>query len=441
MKIKRYIGKDMREVLWRVRQEQGPDAVILSTRRVEEGIELIAAIDYDEALMRQATSTAPPSSRPGGQAARQPTAAATGPDPDAPAAQAGAASPPVEQLARELVERIPAADDEARHAAAAATSAVTVAADTELTAVQAELRSLRGLLETQLSGILWKRGAKRAPLRAQILRNLALIGVAPDVARGIADGLEPVENVRQLWRDPLARLVQAVPVLADGLLEEGGSAALVGPTGVGKTTTIAKLAAAWAMRHGAGGIALVCADAYRIGAREHLEAFAKVIGVPVHCAADTRELDRVLERVRSKQLVLIDTEGVSQRDLGLSSRLASHLADAGRARLYLALSAASQEAGLDETVRQFRQLPLTGAVITKIDEAAQLGCVLGTLIRHELPAAWLSDGQRIPDDLYPAGCKKLWLAERAVHCLERSGAQVSERTMAENYGQAAAANA
>ncbi len=432
MKIKRYIGKDMREVLRRVRQEQGPDAVILSTHRVEEGIELIAAIDYDEALMRQAA----PAAAPGPRTARQPAAAADD-RPQASRSRASEAAPPAAPLARELADRMPAVDSGARRAAAATTA--TGAA--ELADVQAELRSLRGLLETQLSGILWKRSAKRAPLRAQILRNLALVGVAPDVARGIADGLEPVENVRQLWRDPLARLAQAVPVLADGLLEEGGSAALVGPTGVGKTTTIAKLAAAWAMRHGAAGIALVCADAYRIGAREHLEAFAKVIGVPVHCAADTGELDRVLDRVRSKRLVLIDTEGVSQRDLGLSSRLASHLADTGRARLYLTLPATSQEAGLDETVRQFRQLPLTGAVITKIDEAAQLGCVLGTLIRHELPAAWLSDGQRIPDDLYPADCKKLWLVERAVDCLERSGVQVSERTMADNYGQAAAANA
>ncbi len=433
MKIKRYIDKDMREVLRRVRQEQGPDAVILSTRRVEEGIELIAAIDYDEALMRQAVSPAPAVA-----SGERPAAIAADRRPPAPAAatREPRAADPAEQGRPEPAA---AADTDAHHHAVPLAEPVT--AEAELTAVQAELRSLRGLLETQLSGILWKSSAKRAPLRAQVLRNLALIGLAPDVARGIVDSLEPVEEIRQLWRDPLAKLVQSVPVITDDLLSEGGSAALVGPTGVGKTTTIAKLAACWAMRHGAGGIALVCADAYRIGAREHLEAFAKVIGVPVHCAADTQELDRVLDRVRSKPLVLIDTEGVSQRDIGLSSRVASQLADSGRVRLYLTLSAASQEAGLNETVRQFSQLPLTGAVITKIDEAAQLGCVLGTLIRHALPAAWLSDGQRIPDDLFPADRKKLWLAERAVECLERSGAQVTERTMAENYGQAAAANA
>jgi flagellar biosynthesis protein FlhF len=110
-------------------------------------------------------------------------------------------------------------------------------------------------------------------------------------------------------------------------------------------------------------------------------------------------------------------------------------------RFYLTLSAASQEAGLDETVRRFASLPVAGAVVTKIDEAAQLGCIISTLIRHELGAAWLSDGQRIPDDLHPAEKKKLWLVNQAVECLERNEPRIDERTMAENYGHVSMANA
>src|SRR5690606_10300676 len=212
------------------------------------------------------------------------------------------------------------------------------------------------LLETQVSGLLWKNTVKRSPLRAQILRNLALLGLTPDVARRIVDALEPVGNVRQLWRDPLAKLAQQIPVVCDDLLATGGTAALVGPTGVGKTTTIAKLAASYAMRHGSEGIALVCADAWRIGAREHLEAFAQIIGVEVHAASDPAELEAVLDRVRSSRLVLIDTEGVSQRDAGLAERLAACGREAERIRFYLTLSATGQEASLDETVRRFGAL-------------------------------------------------------------------------------------
>jgi flagellar biosynthesis protein FlhF len=419
VKIKRYIRKDMRQALAAVRDEQGPDAVILSTRRVDAGVEVIAAIDYDEALVRQAL----------------------GPLPDAPAgATAPAAQAPVEEVEEEVEE--PAAEPLPAAACEASAPAVTATAERAgLAEMRAELTSLRRLLETQVSGLLWKNTVKRSPLRAQILRNLALLGLAPDVARRIVDDLEPVGNVRQLWRDPLARLAQTIPVVSDPLLAEGGTAALVGPTGVGKTTTIAKLAASYALRHGAEGIALVCADAWRIGAREHLEAFAQIIGLEVHAASDPDELDAVLDRVRSSRLVLIDTEGVSQRDAGLAARLAACRRAADRVRFYLTLSATGQEAALDETVRRFGTLPLAGAVITKIDEAAQLGCVIGTLIRHDLPAAWLSDGQRIPDDLYAADRKRLWLVDRAVDCLDAVTPRIDERTMAENYGQVSAAHA
>ncbi len=463
MKIKRYIDKDMRQVLRAVREDQGPDAVILSTRRVEGGVEVIAAIDYDESLMRQAAAPVSAARAPGGAPRRPaddeapaPRERAERPDADAETRTAAVPEREVHVRAQDLAGCAP--PDAPRPAAAARAEIGEVAevaelpvptvpassgeaAPASLADMQRELKSLRSLLETELSGLLWKRTARRSPLRAQILRNLALIGLAPDVARTIVDGLEPVGNVRALWRDPLARLAQALPVVADRLLTDGGIAALVGPTGVGKTTTVAKLAACYAMQHGPDDVALVCADAFRIGAREHLEAFANIIGVEVHAASDPDELERVLDGLQAKKLVLIDTEGVSQRDAGLAERLAACRREADRVRFYLTLSAASQEAGLDETVRRFRDLPLAAAIVTRIDEAAQLGCIIGTLIRHDLPAAWLSDGQRIPDDLHAADRRRLWLVDRAVECLESGAPRIDERTMAENYGRASAVNA
>jgi flagellar biosynthesis protein FlhF len=431
VKIKRFIGTDMREVLRRVRQDQGPDAVILSNRRVEGGIEVIAALDYDEALMQHALGPkaalaqevvhvdAPDSSSEPAIAPQEGVDATVG---IAPARAAEKIDTPRSE------EIVPQAAPRAGDGPA-------------LDGLRSELSSLRGLLETQLSGLLWKNNARRSPMRAQILRNMARIGIAADVANTVANRLEPVDNIKALWRQPLITLAQAIPVTRDPLLSEGGIAALIGPTGVGKTTTIAKIAARHAMRHGTDDMALVCADAYRIGAREHLEAFGNIIGVKVHSASDSAELNRILDRLQSKRLVLIDTEGLSQRDRDLARRLAEWRDQETRVRFYLTLSAASQEAGLDETVRQFASVPVAGAVVTKIDEAAQLGCIISTLIRHDMGAAWLSDGQRIPDDLHPAEKKKLWLVNQAVDCLERNEPRIDERTMAENYGHVSMAHA
>lgn len=451
MKIKRYVDSDMRHVLRRVRQDQGPDAVILSNRRVDEGIEVIAAIDYDEALIQQALGTQPRAADYRKIADSQVTESgsadtSTG---DAPAdtesgriehARVLDTQPADAQAAIVAKQLQPVAAD--GDAATDATSIVDpLVTDTSLESVQNELSSLRELVESQLSGLVWKEGARRSPIRAQVLRNLARLGIAPDVANIVVNRLEPIQDIKQIWRSPLGELAQLIPVKDDPLLNDGGTVALIGPTGVGKTTTIAKLAARYSMLHGSDEIALICADAYRIGAKEHLTALGNIIGVKVHAASAPGELAGLLDRLQSKKLVLIDTEGMSQRDIELSNRLAAYGNNEQRVHFYLTLSAACQEAALDEIIRCFNKVPLAGTVVTKIDEAAQLGCVIGALIRHDLPAAWLSNGQRIPDDLHSAARKRLWLVNQAVECMEASEPRIDERTMAEQYARASVAHA
>ena len=426
MKIKRFMDTDMRQVLRQVREDQGPDALILSNRRVDGGIEVIAAVDYDEALVQTALGSQPEPSTHIDDLREQ-------------------------DLANVSAEHSEAADDEAHKVISSDLKPSVLNPPDEsnsvwsqeptLVQMRSEMSSMRSLLETQLSGLVWKEGSKRSPLRAQMLRNLSRIGLAPDVALMIANRTPPVEDSKDLWRAPLVTLAQTIPTIEDDLLTSGGIAALIGPTGVGKTTTIAKMAVRFAMTHGSDEVALICADAYRIGAKEHLSAFANIIGVNVHAASSSAELSALLDRHKSKKLVLIDTEGLSQRDQDLSSKLASYGRNSDRVKFYLTLSAASQEAGLDETLRQFSQVPLAGAVVTKVDEAGQLGCVISTLTRNNLPFAYLSDGQRVPDDLYTAQKKKLWLVNHAVECIETSEPRVDERTMAENYANLGVTNA
>ena len=417
VKIKRYLDKSMRHVLRRVREDQGPDAVILSNRRVEGGIEVIAAIDYDEALVRHALGAAP----------------------DA-ATEAVISSEALAEIAEDDVQISRAAAAAAAPSIVSADLVASNADETALRKMETEISSLRGLLETQLSGLVWKDTARRSPVRAQVLRNLARIGLAPDIANIVVDRLEPIEEIKSLWHAPLATLAQLIPVREDNLLEHGGVFALIGPTGVGKTTTIAKMAAHYAMNHWPDEIALVSADSYRIGAKEHLAAFANIVGVQVYSASNSEELADTLHRLKDKKLVLIDTEGRSPRDRELTDRLAAYGRNQDRVRFYLTLSATTQEAGLDEAVRSFNKVPLEGCIVTKVDEAAQLGCVISTLIRNDLRACWFSDGQHIPEDLHAASHKKLWLVNQAVNCIEHSQPRVDERIMAERYTDLGVAN-
>lgn len=423
MKIKRYLDKNMRHALRRVREDQGPDAVILSNRRVENGIEVIAAIDYDEALVRHALGETPGAdTRVDGKSLAQ---ISENNEIECDLSDVEIVSSNIEPTP------IPRPDE---------TDAET-ANSLSMQEIRTEMSSMRGLLENQLSGLVWKDTSRRFPIRAQLLRNLARIGLAPDIANMIIDRMGSLDQVKNLWSAPLTALAQTLPVVDDAIFNTGGTIALIGPTGVGKTTTIAKIAARFAMENWADDIALVSADSYRIGAKEHLMAFANIIGTQVHSASSIDELSETLARLKTKKLVLIDTEGRSQRDRDLTSRLAAYGRNADRVRFFLTLSAATQEAALDETVREFNKVPLEGCVITKIDEAAQLGCAMSTLIRNDLPAVLFSDGQRIPDDLHAAARKKLWLVNQAIGCLESSRPRIDERTMAENYAQSSVAHA
>lgn len=441
MKIKRYLDTDMRKVLRRVREDQGPDAVILSNRRTDEGIEVIAAIDYDESILLQTLG-----SQPGAAAYREIAEPAnqTGKDRDddeheTESGEANAVSVVATDLHR--VEAEPAEAIVASPDTDLVLSEPGRSGDESLECMRTEISSIRGLMESQLSELVWKDEARRSPVRAQMLRNLARIGISPDVAGMVVSRLKSSPNTNQVWRAPLAELVQMIPVKEDKLLSEGGIVAMIGPTGVGKTTSIAKIAARYAMAHGTEGIALVCADAYRIGAKEHLAAFGRIIGAQVHSVGESGDLRELLATLRSKKLVLIDTDGVSQRDTNLLNRLAEYRKYSDAIDFYLTLSATSQESGLDETIRRFGELPLAGAVVSKIDEAGQLGCVMNALIRHELPAIWFSDGQRIPDDIHEAARKRLWLVNQAIECMEASNPRVDERMMAERYTQASVAHA
>jgi flagellar biosynthesis protein FlhF len=464
MKIKRYMAVSMRAALAQVRAEQGPDAVILSSRRSEEGIEVIAAVDYDEGLFIEANRQRTPAAAPAPQPAEAIAVAAIVPEPagarvaaaaTASARAATAARPPAPAYAAVAVPvRAPAAVPAhaavpigaslRRPATTTASTAVKTRAPTAARtdggygAMQRELQDLRQLLETGLAGMTWSDKRLREPLKARVLEELSAMDIAPDVAMALASLTPRRTTLENPSHIPLALLVKHLPVVDDLSSVSGGIMAVVGPTGAGKTTTIAKLAARWCMRHGSQDLALVSTDGYRIGAREQLMTYARILGAPMHAANTGRDLARVLERLKAKKLILIDTAGMGPRDVRLTEQLAALQLGAARARVLLALPAQGEGHALDEIVQAFARLNPVACILTKVDEAASLGAVISTTLRHRLKIAYMCDGQRVPEDLHAAHQKRVWLVRAALQLKERRPPVRDEAYFVRNFGRARA---
>jgi flagellar biosynthesis protein FlhF len=270
-----------------------------------------------------------------------------------------------------------------------------------------ELHSIRGLLQDQLSGLAWGELGRRSPQRAALLRRLSGLELKPSLVREIVAKVPTSDDLDAAWARALRLLGQRITVGNDEILSAGGIAALVGPTGVGKTTTVAKLAARFALRHGAEHVALVTTDSFRVGAVEQLRTYGRIMGIPVRVTNGGDELQAALTDLADRRLVLIDTAGMSQRDIRLSQQLAMIRSGSSFVQSYLVLSATTQTLGLEEAVRAFQGVRLDGCIITKLDEATGLGNVLSTVIRQQLPVAYLSEGQRVPEDLRLARAQQL----------------------------------
>ena len=442
MKIKRYMAPSMRAALALVRAEQGPDAVILSSRRSEEGIEVIAAVDYDEALFADAKRQAPRTAAPGAAPAPIAPAAAPAADvttrPSAAARSPAAARPPAAALPPSNIPRPVATARTTPAAPAPAPARAAPRAAADYGAMQRELQDMRRLLETGLAGMTWNDTRLREPLKARVLEELTAMDIAPDVAMTLAELTPQRTNLDNPSHIPLALLARHLPIVNDPTCVAGGVTAIVGPTGAGKTTTIAKLAARWCMQHGSQDLALVSTDGYRIGAREQLATYARILGAPMHAANGAKELARVLERLKSKKLILIDTAGMGPRDVRLIEQLATLKYGAARARVLLALPAQVEGQALDEIVCAFVRIKPAACVLTKVDEAASLGAAISTVLRHHLKIAYVCNGQRIPEDLHASHLKRIWLVRAALELGQRSPAARDEGYLARNFGRAAA---
>lgn len=353
MNISRFFGATNREAMRQVRLALGSEALIISNKRVSGGVEILATDQTsmpDEATLAAATtaSPAPASPRPPARPVSRPTH--DGPD------------------------------------------------------VVGAIGELRGSLESRIDELLWGTQLRRAPQAVSLFQSLLRFGFSTALLRAMLKRLPEQHATRAAFQWARNELIKHLPVLAseDELWQPGLALALVGPTGVGKTTTIAKLAARCVRRSGPDSLVLLTTDTYRIGAHEQLKIYGQMLRVPVHIVQDVAELRRIVQGIRPDQTILIDNVGISQRDRYIGDQ-AALLASAGRrVNRLLVLNASSHGDTLDEVARSYASdggTPLKGCIITKIDEASRLGAALDTAIRYQLPIHYVSNGQKVPENL------------------------------------------
>ncbi|HJV73418.1 MAG TPA: flagellar biosynthesis protein FlhF [Noviherbaspirillum sp.] len=398
MNVKKFLASTSREAWRLVRESLGPDAVILSNRTVDGQVEILAL------PMEDMSSLADPSAEK--KVLSDSTLAAFSAPKYRPENTQAAPAAPVSKPA----QAVPARVKEAATAEALPVNIAEVMSEIR-TEVMGEIRSMRGMLEEQLAEIAWSGRQKNEPAKAMVLREMLAAGFSASLSRLLAEKLPSGEKDAMSWIKLV--LGRNLPVLENELeiLDKGGVFALVGPTGVGKTTTTAKLAARCVMRHGASKLALITTDGYRIGAYEQLRIYGKILGVMVHSVKDEADLRIALDELKTKHTVLIDTVGVGQRDKMVAEQVAMLSGVGSGVKRLLCLSATSTGETLNEVVRSYLGGGLAGCIVTKLDEAATLGNVLDVVIRQKLKMYYLANGQRVPEDLHVVN--RHYLVDRA----------------------------
>jgi flagellar biosynthesis protein FlhF len=391
MKIKNFTGRDMRDALRLVRREFGVDAVILSTRSLETGVEVSAAID----------------------AARLPTEAAV--DPVAPMAP--------------VIAPVIAAVPTAAQAVSASTAVATGPA--EQNAVSEELRTLRQLLERQLAALAWNDFTRREPMRARALAELTELGIGRDVALSVLEDFPDSPTAEQAQRAHYALLARRIQT-CDSPAEAGGALALIGAAGVGRTSMLAKLARRWLLEHDGDTLVIVTIDDGHIGSAEQSRSLGRMLGVPSYRFATAEAFADAARCVAAHELVLIDTPALSGDEAEVQV-LATGLAQACPALSSMLLLPASFQAGvLEEAVRRAAPFQPRCCAVTRFDEAVSLGGLLSTAVRSQLPLALVSDGPRIPEDLRAARAHQL--VARAAELARDDRAHADEDLLGRRFG-------
>lgn len=417
MKIRRFYGKDMRDALKQVKDELGNDAVIMSNKKLADGVEIVAAYEQEPAGANKAPNNAV---TPPGKKGNTPTLSDiigdSGPDSlralleKQSQAQKPSATTRYEnnQGTSQLTNTSQAPAQQQDSKQGPQTGNGDKQQSNALNEMRQELSSLRNVLQFQVAGLIEQNNARSHPLHGYLTSRLEQMGISKTLANEVVSYTPAKADERQAWLFLLKLLANRIQTQEDNILEKGGIAVLMGPTGTGKTTTIAKLAAKAAQKYGPDQVALITIDSYRIAAFEQISTYARIIGCGVKKAQNAEELSDLLFQFRNKRIVLIDTAGFGQRDVRLIRQLETLKQSAcANIQNYLVMQANSQYQVMQQTINAYKQVSLQGCIFTKLDECYSLGEAISAAIEHKLPVSYVTDGQRVPEDLKVAEAKFL----------------------------------
>ncbi len=434
--VTRFTARTAREAMILVKKAFGDDAVVLSTKpSANGGVEMLAMGSEGVSHVEKAAKSAPVVRAPIAKPAKAAAAPTTADDVNRDVEQLAMSTLSFQDYVRERMlkrrqaQRDLAAMEEPTAAPAAAAPArpreetrrpveTPMLADTHQTnahvqadaarreqAMMAELRSMKGLIEDRFGALAFMEKLQTSPRRAALTQRLLDAGFSPALIRKLAEGLEPDCDDETAWA---AGVLERNLVAADhepALEDAGGVFALIGATGVGKTTSTAKIAAAFATQHGSANLGLITLDAYRVGAQEQLRTYGRILGVPVHTAHDRASLEDLLELLSAKKMVLIDTAGMGQRDTR-TRELMEMLSHRSIQKL-LVVNASAQGETIDDVMVSYRAAACRGVVLSKIDEAVKLAPALDAIIRHKMRVVGVANGQRVPEDWHRLSAQAL----------------------------------
>lgn len=367
MNIERFVAKDMRSALKLIKAALGNDAVIYQSRNIDGGVEIEASA---------------------GEIAAEESNAVVA---SIAAAEAVSAIPAPTQPAQIMAE--------VNHDIKTTQSA--------LNHMRHEMSLLRKLLEDKQVAQAPVSNPYQHGFQRLVYNRFQQLGLQPKLSQAIIEECDLRAEFDDYWLQAIQLLACQIPVDQTDPIKEGGRFAFVGPTGIGKTTTVAKLATRFVMESGTDDIALITTDCYRVAGREQLSIYGQILNVPVSTVRDEAGLTRALDKFSDKHLVLIDTAGISQRDIHIAERLALFENEKNRLKNYIVLSATSNQTIIEESIERFGQLPLIGAILTKLDEATELGNLINLFIQHKLHLDYVSVGQRVPQDIQLANGQML----------------------------------
>ncbi len=430
MNVRRYFAADMREALKLVQADLGPEAVVLENRKVVGGVELVATLDHEQALHEHELR----------QRARH-RQVKQAEDPHLLPAwvrEEGVDQPEDISLPSRFVEAVIAAPKAGgRDQQLAGLSqhlqdkGQPPRQNDDMAALKAELE----LLRTQLRDIQQMQSGGHGPGWGRLRARLQRVGLGDELIEPWLSSM-PASHLHdedKAWQACLGRLAKSLRMDTETeLVDRQGVVVLLGPTGAGKTTTLAKLAARHVIRHGSRGLVLLSTDSYRVGSYEQLQKIAKALGVSSSLVEPGDNLDRVIAALGPRRLVLMDTAGFSRQ--APEQMAQQRLLAESRYRLLgqLVLPANLQGAVLKRNYEDFSGFNLTGAIISKTDEATSLGETLSLLAMTSLPVSYITNGQRIPEDI--AVPRAAQLVSQAV-ALVRHMAKPATRTPAKVTGR------